>query len=235
MSQPVKIVVQDKAFMKAIQAYKMYGKKTWKQVFTKASKELAAKIVRVTPPYDVRGGEIENDSEAKKRGQDTIAADLSRLFTTSFDTLRENNVLVRPSKAEIASNSNAATMKSLHKQSKNRRGRIPKSYKARILVKKMAMAKYLRSVQRKVGYLSAGWARGAALTNARIPSWVKRHNSPSQAKISITDDRLVAVFKNNVPFARYSALQNRVDFALNRQASAMMKQVANFAKKRVVL
>ncbi len=235
MSQPVKIVVKGEGFTKALRAYKQASKKSWEQIFAKTAKELAAKIVRVTPPFDVRGSDIENDAAAKRRGQDTIAGDLSRVFTSSVDTLRKNGVQTRPTAAEVGKNSNTATMRALHSQLRNNKGRVPKSYKARILVKKMALARYIKLVQRRVGYLGAGWERGATITKARTPSWVKRHSAPSQATVSVSENRLIAEFRNNVPFAGLSQLQRRVDFATSRQAAAMMKQVAYFAKKRVTI
>lgn len=235
MSRTVEIVMNTYGLDKALQAYKQNSRKSWAKIFEETAKGLARKLPRVTPPFDVRNTEIEGDADAKKRGMTVLAADISRVFTSSLDKLRENGIKRRPSKEQVAKNSMHATMRSLHSQVRNRRGRVPPRYKAVTLVTKMAMRQYVKRMQRRVGYLGAGWKAAANQTGAKMPTWVRRHSAPSQARVRIEGQQFTAVFANLVKYASQGDLQRRVDFAANRQASDMMKKLVYLTKKRITV
>lgn len=235
MSRTVEIVMNTYGLNKALQAWKENSRKTWTTLFRETAKGLAQRLPRVTPPFDVRNTEIEGDKSAKKRGANVIAGDIKRVFTKTFSTLKKIGIKRKPSDEQIARNSTYEEMKAAHSRLRNRRGRVPSRHKPLILVRKMAFANYIKRVQKKMGYLGAGWKAAANQTGANIPSWVKRHSAPTQARIRISEGQFIAVFRNLVRYAAQDDLQRRVDFAANRLASDLMSKLVGWQKKRITV
>ena len=97
---------------------------------------------------------------------------------------------------------------------------------------------YIKDIQKRVGWLAAGWNMAAAKFGIEPPAWIWRHSAPGKADLVITDTSLKAVMTNGVKYAsQVEDLVRRLDWALDYQAGAMERRTANMLEsvlKRVI-
>ena len=100
----------------------------------------------------------------------------------------------------------------LHKERRNRRGRVSKAQKNISLVTNpRALQRYVAAEKAKVGYAKAGWANCArAFREGRagtrgLPGWVTRHRgAPASAAVNVGAGNLITlVMRNNVEYAQF--------------------------------
>ena len=223
---------------RAIEEHHRTFRKSYEQLFRIAAKGVAAKAVRLTPPFRwaKNAKDTESDKIARQRGIAAVQIGVLKLFTTSVETARKNGFQGPLSRQIIVQNSAHSLMRQYHQQNRNRLGRVPTQHKAIKVVTKSALRSYLVKSKKGVGYLASGWIQGAQIIQASLPSWIKKHNGPGSAILEIKKDRLYFRMTNAVEFSsKMSLLANRIPVAIRLQAFAMLRQIAFKTQKRVII
>lgn len=230
--------MNEASLVRAIQEHHKTFRRSYEKLFLVASKGIAAKAVRLTPPFQWKKSakETESDRDARKRGIRSVEIGVSKVFTTSIETARKNGFTGPLTQQDIQRNSALSLMQQLHAQNKNKNGRVPKNHKPTQVVTKQALRLFLSKTKKQVGYLASGWIQGASLVQASIPSWVKKHSGAGSATLKITKTQLTFKMTNAVQFSsKFALLSSRIPVAIRMQAAAMLRQILFKAKQRVVL
>lgn len=238
MSNPVTLKMDARTLWRAIQEHHRVFRKSYEHLFLVAAKGVAAKAVRLTPPFkwNRNGQDTESDKAARQRGIASVEIGVLKLFTTDSAKAVENGLEKTPTRQQVQANSAASLMHAYHQQNRNRLGRVPKQHKPTKVVTRQALRKYLMDARKRVGYLTSGWIQGAQKMQASLPSWVKKHAGPGSATLQIKPGRLYFRMTNAVGFSSKDVLMAaRIPVAVNMQAAAMMRQIVFKTKKRVQL
>lgn len=238
MSNPVTFKMDTRTMWRAIEEHHRTFRRSYEHLFMVAAKGVAAKAVRLTPPFKWQrnGQDTESDKTARKRGIASVEIGVLKLFTTDAAVAVENGLANKPTKQQVQANSAASLMYAYHQKNRNRQGRVPKTHKPTKVVTRQALKKYLTDSRKRVGYLTSGWIQGAQKIQASLPSWVKKHAGPGSAVLQITPSRLYFRMTNAVGFSSKDVLlASRIPVAVRMQAAAMLRQIVFKTKKRVQL
>ena len=238
MSDTVSFRMNTHTMWRAIEEHHRTFRKSYEQLFVIAAKGVAAKAVRLTPPFKWQrnGKDTESDKAARQRGIASVEIGVLKLFTTDANTALENGLAKKPTKEQVQSNSAMSLMAAYHQDNRNRYGRVPTAHKPTKVVTRQALRKYLMTAKKRVGYLTSGWIQGAQAMQVSLPSWVKKHAGPGSATLQVTPTRLYFKMTNAVNFSSKDVLlANRIPVAVRLQAAAMLRQVIFKTKKRVIL
>ena len=101
------------------------------------------------------------------------------------------------------------------------------------MVQASEKAAYIKSAIRAVGRACGGWNAAAIKFGARMPAWVTRHGTgEGSASQKTTLAGTTAILGNSVKYVgSFRGIQRRLQYALDRQASAMAKQIPILLKK----
>lgn len=238
MSDTVTFRMDTRTMWRAIEEHHRTFRRSYEHLFMVAAKGVAAKAVRLTPPFKWQrnGKDTESDRTARQRGIAAVEIGVLKLFTTDTNTAVENGLPKKPTKQQVQANSAASLMRAYHQENRNRYGRVPTAHKPTKVVTRQALKKYLTDSKKRVGYLTSGWIQGAQKMQASLPSWVKKHAGPGSAVLQVTPSRLYFRMTNAVNFASKDMLMaNRIPVAVRLQAAAMLRQIVFKTKKKVIL
>lgn len=88
-----------------------------------------------------------------------------------------------------------------------------------------------RKLKARIGWLAAGWNAAANALKAAMPAYAKRHNAPGDFQVEVSDKRIRITFTNDVSYAaRVPGIQRRLQFALDKQAGKMERQIPHVLK-----
>lgn len=205
MSAEVKF--DDRAFRSALRRFESTSKKSSEQILKEQARLFLKDVILITPPNkDLKQG--------RALGEAAIAADIRKIF--------------KGSNAKNAATDLATLHQRFRLPSNGRVGRGP-GHK----IKAKGLAAYIRAVQAKVGLLASGWSAAAAKLGVKVPDWISRHGTGrGQIKIVIgfAESRISII--NGVKFAReVKGLVRRVQWALDKRAGAMNRQVEHFQER----
>jgi hypothetical protein len=238
MSDTVSFKMDTRTMWRAIDEHHRTFRRSYEHLFMVAAKGVAAKAVRLTPPFKWQrnSGNTESDRNARQRGISSVEVGILKLFTTDASVAVKNGLAQKPTKTNIQANSAMSLMASYHQEKRNPSGRVPKSHKPTKVVTRQALKKYLSTTKKRVGYLASGWVQGAQTVQASVPSWVKKHAGPGSAVLQVTATRLYFRMTNAVGFPTKDMLMaSRIPVAVRLQAAAMLRQIVFKTKRKVVL
>lgn len=119
----------------------------------------------------------------------------------------------------------------LHQRARNRQGRVTRSQKV-LVIERSAYRSYVRQVQGHVGSTKYAWGAAAQRLGASVPGWILRH-APVHGDFVEDDDKenpSVTLLNRGAGIDNLRASQ--VQFALNRRARAMTRDVDQILKGR---
>jgi hypothetical protein len=212
---------------------------------------LVGHIIALTPPGG-KGGDAMNDAggislAAKKRGEASIAADITKLFPTSklpheqlaamvaggfeFRTGKGHKDTVR----EVAESTE--DLRRIHQFARNpRSGRTRKMKGIGMAITRAPILKrYIRQEIAKVGKLNAGWlaAASALRTSKRAtPAWITRHgNRPGGADVRDTGPKIgIRIYNSQAWFP--ASMDARVRISISRRERGIYVAMESILKKR---
>lgn len=83
----------------------------------------------------------------------------------------------------------------------------------------------------RVGWLASGWNAAARALKAAIPGYASKHSAPGAVSIEVTANRIRVTVENNVSYGpSIAGIQRRLQFALDKQAGKMERQVPHVLK-----
>jgi hypothetical protein len=236
---------------KAMFDFAMTSRKLLGDVVKQQTGILVGHIIALTPPGG-KGGDSMNDAgvislAAKKRGEASIAADISKLFPTSklphdqlasmvaggfeFRTGKGHKDTVR----EVAESSE--DLRRIHQFARNpRSGRTRKMKGIGMAITRAPILKrYIRQEIAKVGKLNAGWlaAASALKTSKRAtPAWITRHgNRPGGAEIKDVGPKVgIRIYNSQTWFP--ASMDARVRLAIQRRERGIYVAMEAILKKR---
>lgn len=197
----------DRAFRAALKRFEATSKKSGEQILKEQARLFLKDVILITPPNkDLKQG--------RKLGEAAVAADIRKIF-----------------KGSNAGNA-TADLATLHQRFRlPSNGRVARGPAHKIKAK--GLAAYIKQVQAKVGLLASGWNAAASKLGVKVPDWISRHGTGrGQIKIVIgfAESRITII--NGVKFiGNVKDLKRRVQWALDRRAGAMNRQVDNFQAK----
>lgn len=243
----------------AIEEFATLTRKDLTEVYRQQAGILVGHVIAITPPGG-KGGEAFTDSggialDAKKRGEATIAADITRLFPTSklkhetlvgmvnagfeFQTGKGHKDIVR----DIAETTE--DLARIHKFARNpRTGRTRKMKGIGMAITRKGILKqYIRQEMAKVGKLNAGWinaARELKTAGRAVPAWITRHGAgrgganvtERAGKVGITLFNSEIWFPNGME-ARVALAVARRENGLKKAMEAVLERRAKAAEKRM--
>jgi hypothetical protein len=218
MSAVAQMEIDTSEFMDAFRQFQATSKKSVADNIRKEGRLLATAILQLTPPNK----EKQNKALAfipswnKSGGDKTIANDLAKVF--------------RESKKGIT---NPAE---LHQRFRVRRGRIfNKTLKTETTDKRIrvsGLAAYKKMVQKRVGYMAAGWSAAANSLGSKVPDWIARHRAPGRGGVKTFGNKVEVFLTNDAVYPQSrNLLERRVGNALTFRAKTMLKQVNKYVAK----
>lgn len=182
-----------------------------------AAKGFVKDVISISPPASkgITG------QAAKKRGEAGIVADVAKLLI--------------PAQNPTGANAKArGELWQFHK-AHFRGGRVRIADAERAVARPQDIAWLVRTLQKLVGWLAAGWNAGAVKLGVTVPAWVKRHGSRfGEHEITVTATRVRIELSNTVGFVGdVKAYDRRVQAAINYQGKKMQRQSDALLKKRL--
>lgn len=243
-------------FSKALGELRKFSKRDFTVLLKEQARGVVRRLVNLTPPAQGKA-----DSQARKRGETAVAADLARIFRpvsqSQIDKFQEAHGSER---ADSFGHKGAKSLgqiytrvlqksdlTSFHQARRRGDGRVMqvngdattglRKRDLRGLDKGLVETKtyqwFKRRVQERVGLLGAGWNRAAQKLGYNPPQWIKRHGEGrGDCTISLSGERMRIRVTNDVPFAgTVKNIHRRVNQAIAGQAEAMRRRVEHFVKK----
>lgn len=245
------VQVDTSRFQSAIAEFATLTRKDLGEVMKQQAASLVSHVIAITPPGGGRG-EAFTDSggiglAAKKRGEASIAADISKLFPTStlkhdrlvgmvrdgyeFKTGRGHKDTVR----EVAET--AEDLRRIHQFARNpQTGRTRKMKgTAMAITRKAVLKQYIRQEMAKVGKLNAGWIAAAdelGTAGRSVPAWIRRHGRQGGgADVSDRGGRVgVRIFNSQQWFPQ--GMESRVTLAVERRERGLIKAMEAIVERR---
>jgi hypothetical protein len=245
----ITIAVDTTAFEAAAREFAREGRKDLEVVIREQAAIMTGHLIALTPPAAGRGQAMNDRGgitlEAKKRGEAAIAADIAALFPTT--RLKEDEVdkLIeagfqwgtgRGRKIIRQYAGSEADMARIHAASRSANGRVRTGNGENMaLVRAATRRAFIRSQQKKVGLLNAGWlnaARELKTSRGATPAWITRH--PAQAG-GVTIHRPVAgvairIYNEQPWFPK--DMDARVERAMRRRTAGLQKAVEAMVERR---
>lgn len=182
-----------------------------------AAKGFVKDIIAISPP----GSKGVSGSAAKKAGERAIAADVAKLLIPAASPGGPN----AKSRGQLAD---------FHRSHLSK-GRVRIAESGRGIAKPQDIAWFIRSLQKLVGWLAAGWNAAAVKLDVNVPAWVKRHGNRFGEHSIIATATVVRIeLSNTVSFiGDVKAYDRRVQAAINYQGKKMQRQSDALLKKRL--
>jgi len=243
-------------FARALAEMRKYSKRDFDTLLREQARGFVRHVIGLTPP--ARG---KADSNARKRGEAMVSADLAKIFKpVSARQLERFESASGGQMAEKFGHRGAAALGEIytkvlkkgdlvayHQARRRRDGRVmavnrdaTTGLRARDLrgldvglVEKKTYEWFKKRVQARVGLLGGGWNNAAAKLGYNPPAWIRRHGTGrGDCIVSLGGDRLKIRVSNDVPFAAsVRGMTRRVNQALNLQARGMERRVAHAVAK----
>ena len=196
-------------------------KKSIDVVIKEQTKVILGGLIKITPPGKRQGNEFLTkrgyiSNKAFQNAKAIIISDVAKLFPTTAvkDEERINAQMKRGDKFKTYHGqmnvkrftNSLADLQSIHKRSRNSRGRVNKgTAKANMALTRKAtknqLAKHLIS---KIGLLNAGWLRAAhdlKAAKSATPKWITRHGpQPGFARFRKSRHGLIITIGNKVSY-----------------------------------
>ena len=206
MGKPAaKLTFETAEFNRALQMFSARSKKSSKVILEEQGKLVVVAAAHITPP---------NKSWTKwnkKGGDAAVRSDLARLF--------------KPSAAKSAQ----ANLASYHRENRDKNGRVRKDA---VRVKAKGVAAYRKSMLARVGKMAAGWKKAASDLNAKLPAWIKRHNSAGYSKYTQTGSGGILEMTNAAVYSSSrTIIEKKLPYVLKARAKKMMKRVNYYLAK----
>jgi hypothetical protein len=190
----------------------------------------------------------------KKRGEATIASDISRILvglppdllhqfeevhngTVKRRELRRKDGTVYLTDKDIL----VSNPERWHQSQRLRNGRVTQAgardrnigrsrAHVRGVVSTSVFRAYMRKAKRRVGILAGGWNAAAVALGLKLPDWIARHGKKhGWCRVNLGGDKMSISIRNAVQFgADVKGLHRRIQSALDRRAEQIEKQVANY-------
>lgn len=243
-------VVDTSGFETAVLEFASLTRKQLAGVMKEQAGILVGNVIAITPPAGRNGTETERGGialDAKKRGEASIAADISKLFPTSnvsFERLR--GMVADGMEFKVGKGSKDVVrdvaetiedIRRIHQLARNpNTGRTRKGKGAAMAVTHSnLLRRYIKQQQAKVGLLNSGWVRAARelkTANRAIPAWITRHgSSPGGANISEARGMVaIRIFNEQAWFPK--GMQDRVESALRRREKGIYKAMEAILERR---
>lgn len=212
---------------------------------------LVGHVIAITPPGGSNGQSMAAQGgisiDAKKRGENRLAADIARLFPTSTLPTDQMEAMARNGFEWKVGKEHKVTIRSvarspgdlviLHKQARNpNTGRTRKMMGHGMAVtRKALLAAYTRQAIRKVGLLNAGWiaaARALKTASRAVPAWITRHGAQGGGANVLDSGSKVAIRISNANGWFPKGMDARVDFALKRREEGLKKATEAILERR---
>lgn len=238
---------------KAMFDFAMTSRKLLGDVVKQQTGILVGHIIALTPPGG-KGGDAMNDAgvisiAAKKRGEASIAADISKLFPTSklphdqlaamvaggfeFRTGKGHKDTVR----DVAESTE--DLRRVHQFARNpRSGRTRKMRGIGMAITRAPILKrYIRQEIAKVGKLNAGWLAAAAklhTSQRATPQWIRRHREHAThggADVKDNGPKIgIRIYNTQAWFP--ASMDARVRLAIQRRERGIYVAMEAILKKR---
>ena len=192
------------------------SKRSIYEILEEQARGIVIKTIRRTPPMSGK----RQGTTARKKGEENVKKQISRVL---------KGVHARSKDGKKARTVTQSQMRAYHEKFRKAGQIRGRGRKKQLKVTKAALNKYIRSRQKKVGSLAAGWVKVARQFKAgqrNIPAWVRRHNMPSVARVKISNRRINIRFTNQVKFS--GDLEKHVralNSALNAQTRAIRRRL----------
>ena len=181
-----------------------------------AEKLIAGDVRRVLATASYAYGTIQSPAATsafwfllKRGGKKT----LGERIASAESILRSHSYNVRLRGAPIVQTADVA----LHDRMRVR-GRIRKNqHVQQIAIRPNEIDRHIKTRQKNIGFLAAGWAAAAEYLRARIPAWIKRHRTSAPSAIEFHDeaDYFAIKMKNQVSYGPAAQLQRIIPIALS--------------------
>jgi hypothetical protein len=202
MMKTVDVKWETNDFRRALDRYMRGSRRDIGTVMRQQAKKIIESVAMVMPPSSAGSTA---PVKARKQGEARIRGDLARLFV----------------KAKLASETNLA---SVHKASRNSRGRVRKISK-KIPVAAADFNAYQKLVLARVGFLASGWKAAATALGSKLPAWIRCHNGPGDSLVRESFNGITVTATNKVRYASSGDNDRRVKWAINRQARKLRAQL----------
>lgn len=240
----------------AIKRLAAQSTKTKREICQMAAKGFVRDVVAITPP----ASQGVTGSAAKKKGEATIAKDVSRIFLKASPAVIAALQEQGGSRREQFGHKGAAAlgqvetrvlhrgaMAQWHADRRRSDGRVmainrdaTTGLRKRDLrgldVGIVSAADYnwfLKVLEKAVGILAAGWNKAADFLSVRLPAWVRRHgDSDGQVTVVVTSTSFRLELTNAVGFVgNVKGYARRIQRAVDYQAGKMERQADYLVKK----
>lgn len=205
------------------QRLKPLVKKSRAELMKGAARGFVKDIVAITPP----ASQGSSGAAAKKAGENAVLGDVLKLAQPVV-------AVGRGAQKQLVS---ATELLAAHARSRNgANGRVnPRSRKEKLLVAQQVAVRVITQLQKRVGWLAAGWNKAASHLGVRLPAWVRRHgDSYGEVKAEVTATKFRLELGNVVRFVgNVRDYGRRVQRALDYQANKLDRQADYLMKKAV--
>lgn len=206
-------------------------------------------VLANTPPSGASG----RGNEAKKIGESAVDRDIKKVYWDApriFEILKQENLnaakgfyirmlqgdYVEAQRIITSAGGRLRNVKigqfnpSLHKQSRNRRGRVSRHVPAQIVTDFKKLDAFVKRKKKNVGILASGWNKAGGRLRARIPSWVKRHGDKfSNVEFKETETSYTVIMMPSVGFDANGTVK-RAEAALKYRMAAIERRLPYLIK-----
>jgi hypothetical protein len=223
------VEVEVDKFKEQFARFQETSKRSVAQNLRQQGKLLAVDIAKRTPP-----GDFQATGWKRIAGERAIRADIAKIM--------------RPWKWADA----RTDAKAIHEKYRRKRGKVhtdlrksgtgktrdgkeiqtgSKDRDGRYRVDTQTLQLYIQMVQRRVGYMAAGWAKAAQFLGASMPGWITRHSAPGAGTVNIRGEDIELTMTNAAIYPDSRGLMDRrAVAALRRRYWQIKKQTDNFIK-----
>ncbi len=101
-----------------------------------------------------------------------------------------------------------------------------------MVVRESTFERYLKSVQRNVGFYAAGWRPSVESVGLTVAPYMKNHAALGNFSLVMDTQKLEARFTNRVGYEKLDRdLQRRIQWAVNTEAAKMERQIPHLLRK----
>lgn len=102
-------------------------------------------------------------------------------------------------------------------------------YIDQMVVSSTAYKRFSKELNKRVGWMAAGWNQAAALLGYRPAAWIWRHSAPGAGTITVDEYGVRIKMTNKVQYAsQVGDMRRRVQYALDSQAKKMINTANKF-------